>query len=180
MSNNKTNDKTDELKKKLKFHENSLSRGLEVNKFANTRGLLPSSNNHQSNDVDVETYLLHPKNTFDKKNEITLDVDKSNSGKYYRNFTIGSENTRKNLDYSEYINNGFKGNGRGFGDYQIGSELRYGFNSRLEKNNTRQADVSNIKLNNSDLGLNDMGNNVLPFPRGGIDTRNLDRYRKEN
>ena len=53
-------------------------------------------------------------------------------------------------------------------------------NSRLESNETRQADISEIKLNSANLGLNDPNTNVLPFPRGGIDTRNLEKFRKEN
>jgi hypothetical protein len=176
MSEKELNEKREGLKK-MKFHENGLSRDLEINRIIFVPGILPTTSNHQSNNIDIETSLLHPENTYDKKNKIILDTDKDNKGEDYRNFTIASEDTRENLDYSKYINNGFKGNGRGFGDYEIGSDLRYGQNSRLEKNHTRQTDLTNIKFNNSDIGLNETGNYVLPFPRGGIDTRNLDKNR---
>ena len=164
--------------KKMKFHQDALLRDLEINRIVFVPGILPTTSNHQSNNVDVETYLLHPENTYDKKNKTILDTDKVNEGKDYRNFTIANDGSRESLDYSKYINNGFKGSGRGFGDYEIGSELRYGENSRLDINHTRQSDLTNIKFNNAEIGINKASESVLPFPRGGIDTRNLDKYRK--
>jgi len=166
--------------KKIKFHKQGLSRDLEIDRIVYVPGILPTTSNHQSNNIDIETKLLHQKSTYKKKKKLILDTDKDNKGKDYRNFSLTSEDIRRNLDFSKYIKNGYKGNGRGFGNYETGSKLRYGHNSRLEKNNVRQEDLTKIKLNNSDLGLNDIGNYVLPFPRGGIDTRNLDKYRKKN
>lgn len=166
--------------KKLKFHDHGLSRELEIDRIMCVPGMLPSSSNHQSNNTDIETYLLHPENTFKKKNSVTLDIDSENKDKDYRNFKLEGKQLRKNLYVGDYINNGFKGQGRGYGDYEISSKLRYGYNSRLESNETRQSDISEIKLNSAGLGLNDPNTNVLPFPRGGIDTRNLEKFRKEN
>ena len=42
----------------------------------------------------------------------------------------------------------------------------------------QRLEAAELKLNNADTGLNTIGNYLLPFPRGGIDTRNLDKYRK--
>ena len=150
--------------KKLKFHDNGLSRELEIDRIVYVPGMLPTSSNHQSNNTDVETYLLHPQNTYKKKSSVTLNLDDDNKGKDYRNFTLEGKEMRKNLYIGNYINNGFKGQGRGYGDYEISSKLRYGFNSRLESNETRQADISDIKFNSANLGLNDPNTNVLPFP----------------
>ena len=38
-------------------------------------GMLPSRSNHQTSNVDLETYLLHPENTFDKKSKVELDIN---------------------------------------------------------------------------------------------------------
>ena len=43
----------------MKFHENGLSRDLEINRIVYVPGILPTTSNHQTNNVDVETYLLH-------------------------------------------------------------------------------------------------------------------------
>ena len=166
--------------KKMKFHDAGLSRNLEIDRILFVPGMLPTTSNHQSNNVDVESYLIHPESTFSKKNDFTLDTDDDNKNKDYRNFTMEGKELRKNLYVGDYVNNGFKGQGRGYGDYEISSKLRYGYSSRIENNNAREADVSNINLNNSDIGLNEVTPDVLPFPRGGIDTRNLDKFRKEN
>ena len=166
--------------KKIKFHDTGLSRDLEIERMIYVPGMLPSRSNHQTSNIDVETYLLHPEYNFDKKSKVVLDIDEENKDKDYRNFSLEGNELRKNLYYGDYINNGFKGQGRGNGDYEIGSNLRYGIPSRLEDNNVRQSDISKINFNSADLGIGEPSNTVLPFARGGIDTRNLDKYRKEN
>lgn len=175
MSDKSINNKID---KKLKFHENGISRDLELDRIVYVPGILPTSSNHQSNDIEVETYLLHPETTYKNKTQVLLDTDEQNKEKDYRNFTLSSSKNRESLDHSFYTNNGFKGNGRGFGDHDVDTDLRYGVSSRLDINKAREADLNEIKLNNTDSGLNEAGKYVLPFPRGGIDTRNLDKYRK--
>lgn len=166
--------------KKIKFHDTGLSRDLEIERMIYVPGMLPSRSNHQTSNVDLETYLLHPENTFDKKSKVELDINEENKDKDYRNFSLQGKELRKNLYYGDYINNGYKGQGRGVGDYEIGSNLRYGLPSRLEDNNVRQSDLSNISFNSADVGVGVQSANVLPFARGGIDTRNLDKFRKEN
>ena len=86
-----------------------------------------------------------------------------------------SEKLRETLNHGDYVNNGYKGNGRGFGDVVISQDLRYGKNSRDEKKTARSHDLKDLKFNNIVISLNDEDNIVLPFPRGGIDTRNLDK-----
>lgn len=173
-------DKSELSDKKLKFHDHGLSRNLEIDRIVYVPGILPTSSNHQTNNTDIETYLLHPENTYKKKSAVTLDLDKDNKDKDYRRFTLEGKEMRKNLYIGNYMNNGYKGQGRGYGDYEISSKLRYGYNSRLDSNETRQADLSEIQMNSANTGLNIPNSNVLPFPRGGIDTRNLEKFRKEN
>ena len=140
--NNKEHNKKD---KKLKYHDSGLNRDLEIDRILYVPGMLPTTSNNQSSNIEIETYLLHPKNTFEKKNNITLDLDEENKNKEYRNFSIEGNKSRDNLEYSDYIKNGYKGQGRGYGDYEVNSKLRYGINSRLDDNNTRQTDISEIK-----------------------------------
>lgn len=173
-------DKSDLGNKKLKFYDEGLSRNLEIDRIVYVPGMLPTISNHQTNNTDVETYLLHPENTYKKKSSVTLDIDNENKDKEYRSFTLEGKEMRKNLYIGDYMNNGYKGQGRGYGDYEISSKLRYGYNSRLDNNETRQADISELSFNSADLGLNEPNGSVLPFPRGGIDTRNLEKFRKEN
>ncbi len=173
-------DKLESKDKKLKFYDKGLTRDLEIDRIVYVPGMLPTSSNHQSNNTDVETYLLHPENTYKKKTSVTLDIDDNNKDKDYRNFTLEGKEIRKNIYVGDYTKNGYKGHGRGYGDYEISSKLRYGYSSRLQNNDARQVDISEIKFNSADTGLNDPNGNVLPFPRGGIDTRNLEKYRKEN
>ena len=45
-----------------------------------------------------------------------IDTDQDNKNKDYRNFSMVSEKSRESINHGEYVRNGFKGNGRGFGD----------------------------------------------------------------
>ena len=170
----------DNLSEKLKYNDKGLDRQLEVNKIINIQGMYPSINNHQLTNVDIENKLLKSQTTYKKKNIVKLDLDDENKNKDYRNFSLSSEKNRETLNYGNYIKNGFKGNGRGFGDFNIDVELRYGINSREEKKNARSYDLKNYKFIKMYPNFNDEKNVVLPFARGGIDTRNLDKYRNKN
>ena len=140
--------------------------------------MFPTTKSNQSSNIDVETYLLHPKTTFKRKEEMVLDTDNQHKGEDYRNFSITGNTKRNSLDSSHYIKNGYKGNGRGFGDLENHENLRYGFDSRQAKKTASSHDITEFKLNKLYNNFNDPTNVVMPFPRGGIDTRNLDKYRK--
>ena len=137
--------------------------------------MLSSNKNFQRSDVDTETSLRNAEFTNKVKQVTKLDIDENNKGKDYRNFSLMSEKLRETLNHGDYVNNGYKGNGRGFGDVVISQDLRYGKNSRDEKKTARSHDLKDLKFNNIVISLNDEDNIVLPFPRGGIDTRNLDK-----
>ena len=160
---------------KLKYSSVDFERELDLEDVINVKGMLSSNKNFQSSDVDTETSLRNSEITNKVKQVTKLDIDNDNKGKDYRNFSLMSEKLRETLNHGDYVNNGYKGNGRGFGDVVISQDLRYGKNSRDEKKTARSHDLKDLKFNNIVISLNDEDNIVLPFPRGGIDTRNLDK-----
>jgi|TARA_Y200000002_G_C22617619_1_gene636725 hypothetical protein len=161
---------------KLKFNSNSFDRELDLKDIINVRGKLPQgSNNFQNSDIEINTKLRNSESTSKLKQTTKLDTDKDNKGKDYRNFSLKSEKVRETLNHGDYVNNGYKGNGRGFGDVNISQDLRYGKNSRDEKKTARSHDLKDLKFNNLMINFSDEDNVVLPFPRGGIDTRNLEK-----
>jgi len=164
--------------KKMKYHETCLDRALDVNTVLNAPGVLPSVRNHQNSNVNIESNLIHPETTYKKKQQYELDPDEQNKFNDYRNFGLTSLKIRNNLDHSDYIKNGFKGHGRGFGDLNIDLELRYGHNSRLAKKDAVQQDLTELRFHDLYYSFNDPDNSVLPFGRAGVDTRNLDKLRK--
>ena len=170
----------DNVNEKLKYNDKGFDRELELNKIINIQGMFPTTPNHQLANVDIETKLLKSKSTYIKKNNIKLDVDEDNKNKDYRNFSMTSDKNRETLNHGDYIKNGFKGNGRGFGNYDVDVELRFGLNSREDKKTARSHDLKDYKFNSMFPNFNDANNVVLPFARGGIDTRNLDKYRVKN
>ena len=160
---------------KLKFNNKNFDRELDLKDIINVRGMLPSNANFQNNDVELETKLRNSESTNKVKQMIKLDEDKDNKGKDYRNFSLRSEKVRETLNHGDYVNNGYKGNGRGFGDVNVSQDLRYGQSSREDKKTARSHDLKDLKFNNIVRSFNDEDNVVLPFPRGGIDTRNLEK-----
>lgn len=160
---------------KLKYHSKNLDRELDLKDTINVRGMLPSNSNFQNSNVEVETKLRNSESTFKVKQITKLDTDNDNKGKDYRNFSLRSEKVRETLNHGDYVNNGYKGNGRGFGDADISQDLRYGQSSREEKKTARSHDLKDLKFNSIVRSFNDEDNVVLPFPRGGIDTRNLEK-----
>ena len=166
----------DNVPSKLKYNDKGFDRELEINKVLYVPGLLPTSSNHQSSNVEIESELLHPETTYSKKNQVTLDSenkDKEETGNFY----VKSGKMRETINHGDYINNAFRGDGRGFGDHDVSQMLRYGQNSRDVKKTARDADLKDYKFHKLLKNVNDEDNVVLPFPRGGIDTRNLDKFR---
>ena len=133
---------------------------------------MPTSANHQSSNVDVESELYL--RTLILKNQVTLDSenkDKEETGNFY----VKSGKMRETINHGDYINNAFRGDG--FGDHDVSQMLRYGQNSRDVKKTARDADLKDYKFHKLLKNVNDEDNVVLPFSRGGIDTRNLDKFR---
>ena len=160
---------------KLKFNNKNFDRELDLKDVFNVCGTLPSNANFKNNNVELETKLRNAESTNKVKQIVKLDEDKDNKDKDYRNFCLRSEKVRETLNHGDYVNNGYKGNGRGFGDVDVSQNLRYGQSSREDKKTARSHDLKDLKFNNLVINFNDEDNVVLPFPRGGIDTRNLEK-----
>jgi hypothetical protein len=173
-------DNTINKDEKLKYNDKAFERELEINKVIYVPGMFPSSSNNQSSNIDIETKLLKAESTYKQKNIMKLDTDQDNKNKDYRNFSMVSEKSRESINHGNYVRNGFKGSGRGFGDVNIDAELRYGANSREEKKTARSQDLKDYKFHDMFPNFHDEKHVVLPFARGGIDTRNLDKYRNKN
>ena len=166
-------DSNNNPKEKLKYNDKAFDRELEINKVVYVPGMFPTSQNFQSTNVELETNLLKAENTYKKKNSFSLDTDEENKKKHYRNFSLEGSKIRETLNSGDYIPSGYKGHGRGTGDQEIAKDLRYGHNSRDEKKIARETDLTNLDFNFMYNNFN--ADTVLPFARGGIDTRNLDK-----
>lgn len=163
--------------KKTKYNTKILERELDINRVIYVPGMMPTNSNHQNSNTNIESNLIQSKSTYENKTDIKLDIDNKNKEKDYRNFTLNSQNKRESLN-NDYIPSGYKGNGRGFGDLSVDLKLRYGHNSRKEQKTARNKDLHDYKFNHVYENYNDINNIVLPFPCNGIDTRNLDKFKK--
>ena len=80
-----------------------------------------------------------------------------------RNFYVKSGKMRETINHGDYVNNAFRGDGRGFGDHDVSQILRYGQNSRDVKKTARDADLKDYKFHKLLKNVNDEDNIVLPF-----------------
>ena len=122
--------------------------------------MLPTNANHQSSNIEIESKLLRAENTYSTKNQYTLATDNDNKNKDYRNFSMNSQNNRESLNHGDYIINGFKGNGRGFGDLEVSGDLRYGHNARKERKTARTQDLKDYRFHSMFPNYNDENHNV--------------------
>lgn len=171
--------------KRVKYVTEQLNRELQVE---------PICSNFSYIDFENTPTFQPPQTTYSRKEQVVFDGDDINKGNDYRRVRVNGETGRTALDYSHYIINGQKTAGRGFGDHDISQELRYGLDTRQEKKTAASTDLSDFKIGNNfyskfDRSGNNMPapeiihlvedkNKVIPWVRGGIDTRNLDKYRK--
>ena len=170
-------------KKVQNTHE--LKRDLEVE---------PICGNFSYINFDESTSFQRPSNTYQKKEDVVLTNQVLNQQENIRRLTLTGETKRMPLNYGNYIPNGYKSAGRGFGDFDASQELRYGTDTRQAKKTAASTDLTNFKIGdnyftnynlNGDvmaapeiIHLVNGKTNVVPWARGGIDTRNLDKYRK--
>lgn len=160
-------------KKKLKYISRKQHRDSEI---IDIPGMLPTSKNGQAKQIDIESSLRCPQLHNGNKTNMVLDTDDKNKDKDYRNFRLMDDSNNRG-DTSFYYTGGYKGAGRGFGNIDDNMSLRYSKDTRQDNTN-----ISNIEINRFQKlfrNYQNADNLVLPFPRGGIDTRNLDKYSKE-
>jgi len=87
---------------------------------------------------------------------------------------------KSSLNTSFYQAVPFTGLGSGIGNIEVNNEMYYGETSR----STQVRNVANTAINRFEPLIRDdfqhPDNVVLPFPRGGIDTRNADKYSRKD
>ena len=148
----------------------------------------PLDGNYDNLKIDDSNKLRNSKNTYVRKENMILNNFDN------RRLTLTGETKRMPLDYSSYIVNGNKSEGRGFGDYDVSQDLRFGIDSRQQKKTASSTDLTSFKVGNNNYSNYNLSGDVmpspeiihlvngnkctLPWPRGGIDTRNLDKYRR--
>jgi hypothetical protein len=87
---------------------------------------------------------------------------------------------KSSLNTSFYQAVPFTGIGSGFGDMTVNNEIHFGENTRSYQDR-KVADVAIDRF--EPLLRTDFqhpSSVVLPFPRGGVDTRNFDRYSRQD
>ena len=74
----------------------------------------------------------------------------------------------------------FRGAGKGIGNLEADSYLRYGMDSRNEIDTIRDMELDKYRFHKTFRNFHDPNTVHLPFQIGksGIDTRNLDKYSK--
>ena len=60
-------DKPINNEEKLKYNDTGFERELEINKVLYVPGMLPTTSNHQSSNIDIETNLLKAETTYNQK-----------------------------------------------------------------------------------------------------------------
>ena len=178
--------------KKVKYVTDRLERDTQIE---------PICGNFSYIDFDSAASFERPETTFSRKEQMVFDGDDINKGNDYRRFVITGDTKRMPTNFGDkYIVNGHKSAGRGFGDHDISQQLRYGQDTRQDFKTAASADLSGFKIDNNTFtrhnwsgdDLNAHNNNVAPevmhlvngnlgdgcWIRGGIDTRNLDKFRK--
>ena len=161
--------------KKIKYNVNTLNRDLDLNTVIDVPGMLPTNKNNQSSNTDVESFLRNSNINSRKKADFILDTDDKNKDKDYRNFGITNISRKVNLN-TGYIPTGYKGQGHGFSIK--GSDLRYGQDTRQNSKNNTIIEYDDYNFHSTFRNYQNPDNLVMSFPRGGIDTRNLDKYSK--
>lgn len=142
------------------------------------------SNNRVNLDtnINIDTYLRQSGNYCQSKSDFGLDKTSAEPTWKINNqcdpLLLLFVPRRKDLDWSNYIRNGDKSQGHGFGNTNIDNYVKFSESSRQ----IYTENISNLEQNRFYM-LNrnymDPKHIVLPFPRGGIDSRNLDKYSRK-
>lgn len=124
------------------------------------------------NNINIDTYMRQSGNYCYSKSKFGLtDIDAEPTWRINNQcdpLLLLFVPRRKDLDWSNYIRNGDKSQGRGFGNTDIDNYVKFSENSRQ----IYTENVSNMEQNRFyELNRNymDPKHIVLPFPRGGID-----------
>lgn len=178
--------------KKLKYMENAGFRDVVL------RGNL----SNDKEDIEKGNKVRYPESYNLYSNRFLLNVDKNIKNEDYRKMTLkqsdsndftydsntGNKIEKKDLDNSKDVNANKYSNKNymappnknlryGIAKDDINLDLRLGLDTR-QGDNISNIELSDFRFEKLSRNYQNADNIVLPFPRGGIDTRNLDKFSK--
>lgn len=147
-----------------------------INKDKDTKGIYKNSKTTTVN-IDSQQILRNKPNEYKRKTLLRLDTDKKNEGKLGRTFAVLGYKGRDTINaYGNYVNNGNKARGRGFGDVNIMSKIDRGKQTRDRGDDITSTEMSPYKFHSTFRNFHDSGHVVMDIPRGGESTRRQGRY----
>jgi len=142
-----------------------------------TTGLFKNQNSAAQVNVDAQNIIKNKPNEYKRRTLLRLDTDKKNEGKLGRTFAVLGYKGRDNLNaYKNYINNGNKSRGRGFGDVNVMSKIDRGKQTRDRGDDITSTEMSPYKFHSTFRNYHDPRHVVMETPRGGEATRRQGRY----
>jgi hypothetical protein len=166
------------IQKNIKQKENN---NEKIKYITNPNKLISTSTNSSSyvgNPVDIESYLRNSETSIKNKTSIQLNSDLSpnNFSVLYSNKlrkNNRNKNNKNNKNNNFTLTEPYKGPGRGGGNITISDDIRFGVDTRRYNEEYRNINESTItdRFQIIDSDIQDPKNVVLPFPRGGVQTR---------
>ena len=154
---------------KLKFIENGGLRDMDIISDLDKR--------NYKEDIKDGNKVRYPASYCNNNYSFILDTDDNNKNEEYRDFRMKrNDDCKKGTNYlTNYISGPNKVQGRGFGDYDL--DLRLGLDTRVGEN-ISNIEISDFKFEKLSRNYQNPNNIVLPFPRGGVSTRDIDKFSK--
>jgi hypothetical protein len=176
---------------KLKFiNKNRMFDNMSI---LSTPKMYPTSNFGKLEYTNVESILTRPavQNTVRKDYVKEIDCCKthcefnrnntdvvSKYGEYDNEIQEDMQTTVRRKDMACYKRTGNRSAGRGIGNVHADSYIRYGNDTRNDMETIADVELDKYKFHYHFRNYQDPNHIVFPLPRGGIDTRNLDKYTK--
>lgn len=170
---------------KLKFINNERIFGDQY--IMKRPGLFPSSTVGKLEYSNVESLLTRPtiQNSLRKDYVKEIDCCKTHCEPNYHNTNSNTKydfddmmTYERRKDLACYKRPGDRSAGRGMGNVYVASYLQYGQDSRNDLDTITGVELDKYKFHYHFRNYQDPNHLVFPLPRGGIDTRNLDKYTK--
>lgn len=159
---------------KMKYYK-PLDKGNKGKQVAT--GIFKNSKSTTHVDIKADQILRNKPNEYKRKTIMRLDTDKKNDGKLGRTFAVLGYKGRDNINaYGDYINNGNKARGRGFGNVNILSKIDRGKQTRDRGDDITLKEMSPYKFHSTFRNFHDPSHVVMDIPRGGEATRRQGRY----
>ena len=152
-----------------------------MDKSSKTTGTFKNSKTTSHVDIDTSQILRNKPNEYKRRTIMRLDTDKKNEGKLGRTFSVLGYKGRDNINaYDDYINNGNKAKGRGFGNVNVLTKIDRGKQTRERGDDITSTELSGYKFHSTFRNFHDPSHVVMDIPRGGLSTRRKGRYILKN